>query len=79
MDAQEPCIIDDTCTLCGACVAACVEGALVLGDTKALVARPEVCDNCGTCEEVCPCGAIQCSFIIVWGPADQAEEGEHSA
>jgi len=36
-----------------------------------LVIHPERCDGCGACEEVCPEGAIDCAFEIVWGEGQE--------
>lgn len=44
------------CVGCGACVAACPNGALSLADGKARVDR-EACRACGRCAAVCPTGA----------------------
>jgi len=60
-----PNIIAEGCTLCGQCVQVCERGALVLGETKPLLAHPEDCDGCGECEDVCPQGGIECAFEIV--------------
>ena len=44
------------CVGCGACVAACPNGALSLADGKARVDR-EACRACGRCVDICPTGA----------------------
>jgi NAD-dependent dihydropyrimidine dehydrogenase PreA subunit len=35
------------------------------------IARPGDCTYCTDCEAVCPEGAIQCGYEIVWGDAAQ--------
>ena len=49
--------ITDECIGCGACVATCPFGALVLKDDK--VAVTDACTSCGACVETCPVGAIE--------------------
>ncbi len=46
------------CNGCGACVAPCAEGAIVMLDGKARVVREELCDGAGFCIGVCPTGAL---------------------
>lgn len=46
------------CNGCGACVAPCAEGAIVMVDGKAKVVREELCDGAGFCVGVCPTGAL---------------------
>ena len=46
------------CNGCGACVAPCAEGAIVMVDGKAKVVREELCDGAGFCIGVCPTGAL---------------------
>lgn len=54
-----PGITDDACSLCGACVEACDEGAIEL-DTK--IQRPDIqdalCIKCAKCIRVCPTGKL---------------------
>jgi ferredoxin len=51
--------IDETlCNGCGACVAPCAEGAIVMVNGKAKVIREELCDGAGFCIGVCPTGAL---------------------
>ncbi len=38
------------------------------------MAPPEACDGCASCEQVCPEGAIDCEFVIVWGQAQGEPE-----
>ena len=58
IDRQIVRIDEDLCTGCGACVAPCAEGAIVLVDGKARVVREELCDGAGFCLGVCPTGAL---------------------
>jgi MinD superfamily P-loop ATPase len=51
-------IDEELCNGCGACVAPCAEGAIVLVDGKARVVREELCDGAGFCLGVCPTGAL---------------------
>ena len=46
------------CNGCGACVAPCAEGAIVMIGNKAKVVREELCDGAGFCIGVCPTGAL---------------------
>ena len=54
-------IDEDKCTGCGACAAACQEGAIAMIDGKAKLMRDDYCDGLGDCLPTCPTGAI--SFI----------------
>jgi len=51
-------IDEELCNGCGACVAPCAEGAIVLVDGKAKVIREELCDGAGFCIGICPPGAL---------------------
>ena len=62
------------CTGCGDCVAVCQPQALALVGGKAQMARPELCEYDGGCEPVCPAGAIQVPFLIVFGARAAAPE-----
>jgi anaerobic sulfite reductase subunit C len=56
--ACAPVVTDEACSRCGACVAACREGAITLaGGAPRLDA--DKCLNCGQCVAVCPTGALQ--------------------
>ncbi|MFC2014896.1 aldo/keto reductase [Chloroflexota bacterium] len=46
-------IVYDRCTVCGLCVAECDQGALSLGEAKAVVDETK-CILCGYCADVCP-------------------------
>ena len=51
--------IDETkCNGCGACAAACHEGAIEMINGKARLTRDEYCDGLGDCLPVCPADAI---------------------
>jgi formate hydrogenlyase subunit 6/NADH:ubiquinone oxidoreductase subunit I len=76
--------VDQTrCTLCGLCVEACPCHAVKLEEQRLVFTCPESCPYISTCdealgcsclcEEVCPTGAISCSFEIVL-EADQGGE-----
>ena len=51
-------IEEDKCNGCGACAAACHEGAIVMVNGKAKLIRDDYCDGLGDCLPVCPAGAI---------------------
>ena len=46
------------CNGCGACAAACHEGAIGMKDGKAVLLRDDYCDGLGDCLPTCPTGAI---------------------
>ena len=48
----------EKCNGCGACAAACHEGAIEVSGGKARLAREDYCDGLGDCLPECPCGAI---------------------
>ncbi len=48
----------DQCNGCGACAAACHEGAIAMVDGKAQLMRDDYCDGLGDCLPACPTGAI---------------------
>ena len=48
----------DKCNGCGACAAACHEGAIAMVDGKAQLMRDDFCDGFGDCLPTCPMGAI---------------------
>ncbi len=48
----------DKCNGCGACAAACHEGAIEMVDGKAVLARENYCDGLGDCLPACPVDAI---------------------
>ena len=51
-------IDEDKCNGCGACAAACHEGAIEMIDGKARLTREDYCDGLGDCLPACPTGAI---------------------
>ena len=51
-------IDEETCNGCGACAAACHEGAIGMVDGKARLLRDDYCDGLGDCLPACPTGAI---------------------
>jgi len=52
-----PTLVSKKCTGCGACVAACLAGALSLKQKKAAIARAK-CTGCGACMHACQFGAL---------------------
>ncbi len=51
----------EKCNGCGACAAACHEGAIAMVDGKAQLMRDDYCDGLGDCLPACPTNAI--SFV----------------
>ena len=51
-------IDQEKCNGCGACAAACHEGAIAMVDGKAQLMRDDYCDVLGDCLPACPTGAI---------------------
>lgn len=54
-------IDEERCNGCGACAAACHEGAIGMADGKAKLLRDDYCDGLGDCLPACPTDAI--SFV----------------
>ena len=54
-------IDEELCNGCGACAAACHEGAIGMFSGKAKLLRDDYCDGLGDCLPACPTGAI--SFV----------------
>jgi len=48
----------EKCNGCGACAAACHEGAIEMIDGKAVLTREDYCDGLGDCLPACPVDAI---------------------
>ncbi|MBC8534869.1 ATP-binding protein [Yeguia hominis] len=48
----------EKCNGCGACAAACHEGAIAMVEGRAQLMRDDYCDGLGDCLPVCPIGAI---------------------
>jgi len=57
----------EKCNGCGACAAACHEGAIEMVDGKACLTREDYCDGLGDCLPACPVDAI--SFEVREAPA----------
>lgn len=51
-------INEEKCNGCGACAAACHEGAIGMVDGKARLLKDAYCDGLGDCLPACPAGAI---------------------
>ncbi len=52
-------IDEDKCNGCGACAAACHEGAIEMINGKAKLTREDYCDGLGDCLPACPVDAIR--------------------
>lgn len=80
MNKTRPQVNEALCTLCGLCVTACPCGAVALQERGVFFACPESCAageesgcTCGCiCEEVCPTGAISCTYEIILGDGSGA-------
>jgi NAD-dependent dihydropyrimidine dehydrogenase PreA subunit len=69
MEEQElvvPIIDLAKCDGCGLCVESCPGKALGLVGGKAIILHPKNCLYDGTCEELCPQGAIVRPFQVVF-------------
>ena len=64
-------IDEEKCNGCGACAAACHEGAIQMVDGKAKLTREDYCDGLGDCLPACPTNAI--SFEVREAPAYDEE------
>jgi Fe-S-cluster-containing hydrogenase component 2 len=64
-------IDEEKCNGCGACAAACHEGAIEMIDGKARLTKEDYCDGLGDCLPACPMNAI--SFETREAPAYDAE------
>ena len=51
-------INEEKCNGCGACAAACHEGAIEMINGKARLTREDYCDGLGDCLPACPADAI---------------------
>ncbi|MBE6633173.1 MAG: 4Fe-4S dicluster domain-containing protein [Ruminococcaceae bacterium] len=60
-------INSELCNGCGACAAACHEGAIQMVNGKAVLVREDYCDGLGDCLPACPVNAI--TFEIREAPA----------
>lgn len=50
-------LITDECLVCGVCMDECEQAAITAVDDTYSV-DPGKCDDCGSCEEVCPNDAV---------------------
>ena len=64
-------INEERCNGCGACAAACHEGAIEMINGKAKLSREDYCDGLGDCLPACPVNAI--SFEVREAPAYDEE------
>ena len=64
-------IDSEKCNGCGACAAACHEGAIEMVNGKAVLTREDYCDGLGDCLPACPVDAI--SFEMREAPAYDEE------
>ena len=64
-------IDEEKCNGCGACAAACHEGAIEMVNGKAKLTREDYCDGLGDCLPACPMDAI--SFEMREAPAYDEE------
>ena len=64
-------IDEDKCNGCGACAAACHEGAIEMVGGKARLTREDYCDGLGDCLPACPTNAI--TFEMREAPAYDEE------
>ncbi len=76
MKRQIIAINEEKCNGCGACAAACKEGAIGLVNGKAKLLRDDYCDGLGNCLPACPTGAI--TFIEREAAAYDQEAVEHN-
>jgi len=60
--------IDETkCVGCGLCVKVCPNHALGIVNHRPQIIDPRACDYAAACQEICPTGAINLLFEIVFG------------
>lgn len=67
--AEIPIINQEKCDQCGLCITVCTCQAIVMVDNVVTIIEKKECRQCTRwctlCEDVCPTGAISCSFEIV--------------
>lgn len=86
MAAVLPVVDHELCDRCGLCVEACPCGAIEMTDKGPVFTCGDVClkssgcpSECGlVCEEVCPTGAISCSFEIIMEDDCSVRESKES-
>lgn len=61
-----PEIDESKCIACELCVKICANEAMLMVNQLPVIARPEACTYTGACEEICPTGAIQLTYEIVF-------------
>jgi NAD-dependent dihydropyrimidine dehydrogenase PreA subunit len=54
------------CVLCGTCVEDCPQHVMDMQANALVIARPQDCNFCAVCEQICPEGAVTCHFEIGW-------------
>lgn len=54
------------CTGCLLCVRHCPQHALASVNNRIIISKPEACDYCGACQDICPGGAISLIYEIVF-------------
>ncbi len=82
-----PVIVEDACTGCGLCVAACGPACLETQNLVAILTRPEDCGSEEHCIRACPEDAIHMAWLPsegdrslgCWRPAVQIRAGFCSA
>jgi Na+-translocating ferredoxin:NAD+ oxidoreductase RNF subunit RnfB len=62
-----PVVIEELCSGCNLCVAACGPACLELDATVAVLARPNVCGSDEHCIGVCPEDAIHMAWVLMEG------------
>jgi len=66
MERVVPTINLRRCDRCGRCVEACPTDAVEMTADGPVIVRPDDCTYCTDCEVVCPHGAIECPYEIMW-------------
>ena len=64
--SEMPVVDPEKCNGCGLCLSVCSCKALVLVGGVVTVIETKECGWCTQCEVVCPTGAINCPFEIVF-------------